>query len=240
MRPPVVVGVAPGVGTSTLAAALHGVDGGVIGGDPVDVLVCRVDSFALAAAVGAPVLAVVADRPPRLDRFGAVVAVPDIAAWHGLDAPEVAGLLAVAPPHRPARLVPYIDALLEIASAVVASGALGHPSRPVVMDGPRPTPVALPVAPPAAPPPVAGRATRLPAAPAVPVPARAVERPLWRGLQAVQREPVLLRAPTAPPVPVHRWTGTPPVPVSGRPLRLRAEGPSRDLDDDALESMRTG
>lgn len=282
MRAPVVAGVAPGVGTSTLAAALHGVDGGVVGrGGRVDVLVCRADSLGAADAVGAPVLAVVADREPRLDRlagrFGAVVTVPRIAAWTGSGVPEVAGLLAVAPAHRPARLRPYVDALLAIVDALVGSGALGPPARsavegrrttpsgpvaPVapglgsavgsapgtssgsaagravvpraVLAGPpvpvggaavrRPTPV-VPVATGRAPwtppvvsgtpvPAVAG-ATRIVAAAAGPVaraePVRVGERPLWRGLQAV--EPV------------------------------RATGPgsaTRDLDDDALDAMRAG
>lgn len=248
VRAPRFAGVTGGVGTSTLAAALHGVDTGRYAGGPVDVLVCGVDSLSTAARLGGPVLAVIADRAPRLDRltagFGAVVTVPEIGAWRELGAPDVAGLLAVAPQRRPARLRPYIEALLEITAALLRSGVLEQPARPVrpsftpsvmarvapaparpvVVAGPQRLP--LPVVPlPAGPPPLVP--VPIGPLPVVPVPAgvapasRAPEvagRPLWRGLRAVERGP-----------------------VGGRP-RAEAAGRSTPtgLDDDAVESMRVG
>lgn len=263
LRPPVFAGVARGVGTTTLARALHGVDGGLApggrpaGGVAADVLVCRADSLSQLTDAGSPVLAVVADRPPRLDRipgrFGTIVTVPDIAAWHGLHDPEVAGLLAVAPGRRSARTQAYVDALLAITAAVLRSGVLARPgtagqgptgpahhrAAPAVRVTPggravpaRPVPVpalptsALPTS--ALPSPVVPAPVL--AAPAVPAPVRATGRPLWRGLRAVERVPV--RVAPSTPVPLRRSAATAPVPGPrpGPPL----------LDDDALESMRAG
>ncbi|MHA6780090.1 hypothetical protein ACVGOW_03695 [Pseudonocardia saturnea] len=284
VRAPLFAGVTGGVGTSTLAAALHGVDTGRYAGGPVDVLVCGVGSLATAARLGVPVLAVVADRAPRLDRltagFGAVVTVPEISAWREVQAPDVAGLLAVAPQRRPARLRPYIEALLEITAALLRCGVLEQPARPVrpsvtpaVMArvapaavrpvvGPQPIPgpvvpapvVPAPVVPaPVVPAPVVpGPVVPAPVVPAPVVPAPVVPgpvvpgpvvpgpvvpdgtgpasrrpgfvgRPLWRGLQAVERVPVRRAGPTAP--------------VGGRP---RSAADTTEPDDDALESMRVG
>lgn len=230
LRAPVVAGVAGGVGASTLAAALHAVDGGrAVAGSRPDVLVCRADSLHLAGGRPAPVLVVVADRPPRLDRTDAgtaVVVVPDVAAWHGLGAPEVAGLLALAPAHRPTGLGPYIAALLDVAAALVRSGVLERPApasdpAPLVLPAPARPPVApLPVVPlPVVPRPLVSPASR-PAAPALVVvgggrpvapPVPVADRALWRGLRAVQR------TPTGP---------------SGRA--------GSEPDDDALEPTRAG
>lgn len=234
LRAPVVAGVAGGVGTSTLAAALHAVDGGrAPAGSRPDVLVCRPDSLHLAGG-RPPVLVVVADRPPRVDRTGAgtaVVVVPDVAAWHGVDAPEVAGLLALAPAHRPAGLAPYIAALLDVATALVRSGVLERPAPP---SGPAPLVLPAPARPPVAPRPVVPRPlvsrpvvprplVPPPSRPAVPAlvvigggrpvapPVPVADRALWRGLRAVQRTPT-----------------TPPGPTGSEP------------DDDALEPTRAG
>lgn len=226
LRAPVVAGVVGGVGTSTLAAALHAVDGGRMGtGSRPDLLVCRADSLHLAERGVAPVLVVVADRAPRLDRVGAgttVVVVPDVPAWHGLDAPEVAGLLALAPAHRPARLAAYIAALLDVAAALVRSGVLAPPAAPA-----RPVPLVLPaparppvlplpvVSPPVVSPPVRPAAPALVAvAGGLPVgpPVIGRDRALWRGLRAVQRTPAEPAAPAAGSEP----------------------------DDDALEPTRAG
>lgn len=274
VRAPRFAGITGGVGTSTLAAALHGVDTGRYAGGPVDVLVCGPGSLGTAARLGAPVLVVVAERPPRLDRlaagFGAVVTVPEIAAWRALDAPDVGGLLGVVPQRLPARMRPYADALLEITAALLRSGVLERPAHPVrpsvtpaAMERPaeigrrrtaavpapvarlrvvpvpvviggsavpvpgiagpvvahpdRPAPVATTTG--AAANPTAARAAvaRIAAASVTPAPAAsttAVARPLWRGLQAVQRTPV---------------------PVGGR-VRSDAPGPT-ELDDDAVESQ---
>lgn len=272
VRAPRFAGVAGSVGTSTLAAALHGVDAGRYAGGPVDVLVCGVDSLSTAARLGGPVLAVVADRVPRLDRltagFGTAVTVPEISAWRELDTPDVAGLLAMAPQRRPARLRPYIEALLELTAALLRCGVLEQPARPVrlsctpavmarvapapvrpvVVVGPQPQPRPVPVVPvPVVPIPV----VPIPVVPVpvVPMPVVAVPdvrafrgpgfagRPLWRGLQAVERVPVLLSAAASAPVPVRRAEPPVPVPVGGRP---RAVAATAELDDDAVESMRVG
>ncbi|MDN5933988.1 MAG: hypothetical protein L0I24_23440 [Pseudonocardia sp.] len=253
VRAPRFAGVTGGLGTSTLAAALHGVDTGRYAGGPVDVLVCGVDSLSTAARLGGPVLAVVADRAPRLDRFtagfGAVVTIPEIGAWRELEAPDVAGLLGMAPQRRPARMRPYIEALLEVTAALLRSGVLEQPARPVrpsltpavmarvapvpvrpvVVVGPQRLPVRV-VPAPVVPTPVvrvAGGARAL--APAGTGPASGgpgvAGRPLWRGLQAVERVPVLPSAAAPTPVPVRRT----------EPAATTA-----GLDDDAVESQRVG
>jgi len=101
---PVVAGVAGGVSTSTVAAALNGQDRGKFNGRPVDVLVCRSTSQSLLLAANAaqclsyspelrPVLAVTADGPcaptkainARLrmvePHTAAVVALPYVRRW---------------------------------------------------------------------------------------------------------------------------------------------------------------
>lgn len=100
-RPPVVAGVAGGVGTTMVACALRpAVDRQVYRGGPVDVLVCRstvasvrVAHRAIAAAPGRPVLVVVQDMPQRpptvvqsllsmvLPHCAAIVGMPFVADW---------------------------------------------------------------------------------------------------------------------------------------------------------------
>lgn len=151
-RAPVFAGVTDGVGTTTLAVALHAVDGGRHDGRPVDVLVCRADGESLAraaAATGASVLAVVESGPvpgvqsPHgglpdaarawIDRlrpgFGAVVVLPHVERWRGLEqpAPEVAALLAGPAGRRSA----FAVALMEIIEALLRSGTLARPGLPV-------------------------------------------------------------------------------------------------------------
>lgn len=204
MRAPVFAGVTDGVGTTTLAVALHGVDGGRYDGRPVDVLVCRADtaSFARAATTtGTAVLAVLATgplpgvQPPRggppdpaqtwIDRlrprFGAVVLLPYVGRWRGLDrpAPEVAGLLA-GPAERRS---PYADALLEITAALLRDGTLAQPSIDV-----RPAPPRIRSDPAASFPRLISRA-RVPSVIRLDVGGRAAgpARSLWRGLEPVER-----------------------------------------------------
>jgi hypothetical protein len=176
VRAPLFAGVAAGVGTTTLATAMHGIDGGCYSGRPVDVLVCRADTTTLARAAvvpGAPVLALRTDGTlapaarawlDRLrPRFGAIVLVPDVEHWRTLDEPpaaEAARLLAVPADRRPRALQPYAEALLRITAGLVHDGALtGSRSRVVP---PRPPRVAVP-------------------------PRRSAPRPLWRGLAPVER-----------------------------------------------------
>ncbi|OLT10746.1 hypothetical protein BJF78_05555 [Pseudonocardia sp. CNS-139] len=109
VRPPLIAGVAPGSGTSTLAAALHARDGGVlpqrVAGE-ADVVVCRAATVRQAAALACspvgprPVLAVVLDEAgpdavaARLaavrGRFGAVATLPHVPHWAGHDVREEA------------------------------------------------------------------------------------------------------------------------------------------------------
>lgn len=142
-------GIEGTVGTSTVAAALHGRDGGRCERG-ADVVVCgqRVGSL---RAVGAlelprsgprPVLAVAltpsAPVPPvsrmrALDaRFGAVVLVPFVDTWQGgppaLD--EAASVLAHPVEHLPHALRAYAAAMRSIAGAVLRSGQLHRPTPP--------------------------------------------------------------------------------------------------------------
>ncbi len=150
VRPPVVAGVAGGVGTTTLAVALRAHDAGrAAGAGPAaDILACRAtfDSLRRAKAVlersapaagPAPVLAVTlgAARVPRGslrarlelldDATSGIVLLPHVDRWATITDPlaEVAELLVdPAPPPRSLRA--YVDALRELAAAVAASGRL--------------------------------------------------------------------------------------------------------------------
>ncbi len=154
VRPPVVAGIAGGVGTTTLAVALRAHDAGRAGGAGVpaaDILACRAtfDSLRRAGAVleraalapgPGPVLAVAlgAARVPRgplrarlellEDATSGVVLLPHVDRWATVADPlaEVAELLVdPAPPPRALRA--YVDALRELAAAVTASGRLSAP-----------------------------------------------------------------------------------------------------------------
>ncbi|HLU57292.1 MAG TPA: hypothetical protein VKZ81_17700 [Pseudonocardia sp.] len=156
MRPPVVTGVTRGAGTSTLAAALHAVDGGVLGpGDAAaaDVLVCGADEPSLrrAAALAPqtagprPVLVLTgAARPARTvpaGRFGAVLALPRLRRWVGGDArAEAAAVLAYPPERLPPDVRAYAAALHRIVSALLASGQLQRATPPAVAARARSTP----------------------------------------------------------------------------------------------------
>lgn len=246
-------GVGSGAGTTTLATAMHGIDGGRWSGRPVDVLLCRSADLAHATAVpGASVLAlrtggtVAPAARAWLDRlrprFGAIVLVPEVERWRALDEPpaaEAARLLAVPADRRPPELRPYADALLRITAALVHDGALtGLRYRP------------------ATPP---GGTVDDPARPRSPVPRRrgrdtGPEPSTWSpvaGGATVHGPPgPRTRAPRAPGVPARDgggnrgpdrpapralWRGLAPV---ERPTPARTDRPPvpGDLDDDALES----
>ena len=99
---PAVVGVAGGVGTSTVAATLAGLDLGVFTGRPADVVVCRATVASVlragrvAALCGRPVVAVTAvdnGKPSSVLRSrlallephtAAVVALPWVPQWRDL------------------------------------------------------------------------------------------------------------------------------------------------------------
>ncbi|MFR9806586.1 hypothetical protein ACL02T_30490 [Pseudonocardia sp. RS010] len=194
-RPPSVAGVAGGVGTTTLALALHGRDSGTGAGLEADIVVCRSSAESLERAVRVadlldptavpPVLAVTLDggerRPPdRLDELGpgwaAVVVLPHVGRWRGVVDPyrEAAGLLGRPRERIPRALRPYLDAVTRLARAVAESGRL---TRPAPTTGARPGP-----------PPASRPASPTP--PALPEPVLAAP--------PSQPEPA---APTAPPRP---------------------------------------
>jgi hypothetical protein len=145
-RPPIVAGVSGGVGTTTLALALHGHDAGLDTAE-ADVLVCRssVESLDRAARIADlawpgryPVLLVTLDgterRPParlaRLhDRWTAVVPVPHIAPWRDLVDPyrEAAGLLGSPRADLPRPVRALLDAIGRAARVVADSGRLSGP-----------------------------------------------------------------------------------------------------------------
>lgn len=144
MDRPRVAGVAGGVGTTTVAVALHAVDGGVYpGGVPVHVLVCRSTMTSLASAQAAlnaapagrpPVLAVVGDGAPLTSAMraslrmtephaSAVVHVPHVAGMRDLVRPwdVAAQALGVEPPKELRRFVRALEALVDAVTPVVLS-----------------------------------------------------------------------------------------------------------------------
>ncbi|MGH3827343.1 MAG: hypothetical protein ACRDQX_09245 [Pseudonocardiaceae bacterium] len=168
MRRPLVCGVAGGVGTSTIAAALHAQDGGVYHDGPADIIVCRTTSTSITLAhrvvstvTGMPVLVVVADgplRPPPAVRarltmvrphITALVAMPYIPHWREIDeALEQAKLVTRVPRDQvPKLLRPWTAALLQLGDAVLPlvehsiSDAVGQrDSNTAVMQGSGPLP----------------------------------------------------------------------------------------------------
>jgi hypothetical protein len=183
VRRPVITGVTRSSGTSTLAAALHTIDGGLLApgtAGEADVLVCRSDeqslrqAAALACAPSGPrpvlVLAGIAPGIPTPaippGRFGAVVTLPHVRRWFAGDAREEAAAVLAYPPERlPPDVRGYAAALHRIVSALVGSGQLQRGVPPLVS---RPTATAVwrglrPIDVPA------------PATPALPSPERRVE-----------------------------------------------------------------
>jgi hypothetical protein len=141
-RTPVVVGLSPGIGTSTVRAALHAREGSLRDG-AADILVCGTDGLAVAESLVTnpahprPVLLVAAPAwPPALQRrFGAVVPLPHVGRWAGLPPPldEAAALLGQPFAHLPRPLQAYAASLRHVASVVVRSGLVAQPAPPVVV-----------------------------------------------------------------------------------------------------------
>jgi hypothetical protein len=140
LRAPLVCGVAGGVGTTTIAAALQARDLGVYHGGPADIVICRTTSTSVAAAhrvvntaPGKPVLVVVADGPlrtpapvrARLTMVGphitALVAMPYVPRWREIDQPleQAAAILRVPPDQVPKWLQPWATALKQLMNAVI-------------------------------------------------------------------------------------------------------------------------
>jgi 2-polyprenyl-6-methoxyphenol hydroxylase-like FAD-dependent oxidoreductase len=126
VRPPVVVGLGSGVGASTVAAALHALDGTDRDGS-ADVVVCadggasllRAEALVTAGSGPRPVLGIVQDRdapgPARVrlraleSRFGTVVLLPHVERWRDLTHPpeEATALLGQQAEHLPRPLRSY-------------------------------------------------------------------------------------------------------------------------------------
>ena len=179
MRPPVIVGLTPGAGASTLAAALHAHDGGplvprtareadivVVRGDPVGLR--RLAAVACAPEGPPPVLAVVAAPrhrialpPSTVARFSGVAVLPWVSTWSGRPGPPAVApdVLALRDDQLPGPLPAYAAALRRLVAAVIGAGLLVRSTPPQVA---------------------------LPRAPA-----------LWRGLRPVD----LPRTPTVDPLP---------------------------------------
>jgi hypothetical protein len=150
VRRPVVTGVTRGSGTSTLAAALHTIDGGLLTPGTAceaDVLVCRSDEQSLRQAAtlacapsGPRPMLVLAGIAPGIStpavpagRFGAVVALPHVRRWCAGDArAEAAAVLAYPPERLPPDVRGYAAALHRIVSALVGSGQLQRAVPPLV------------------------------------------------------------------------------------------------------------
>ncbi|MHA6619713.1 hypothetical protein [Pseudonocardia sp. DLS-67] len=152
-RPPVITGITRGSGTSTLAAALHTIDGGLLPpgtAGEADVLVSRSDEQSMrqattlvvpaGAAAGLRPVLVLAGIAPGIPtppvppgRFGAVVALPHVRRWLVADSrAEAAAVLAYAPERLPADVRAYAAALHRIVSALVGSGQLQRAGPPLV------------------------------------------------------------------------------------------------------------
>lgn len=150
VRRPVIAGVTRGSGTSTLAAALHAIDAGLLApgsAGEADVLVCRSDEQSLrraatiACAPSGPrpvlVLAGIARGIPvpslPAGQFGAVAVLPHVRRWFAGDArAEAAAVLAYPPERLPADVRGYAAALHRIVSALVGSGQLQRAVPPLV------------------------------------------------------------------------------------------------------------
>jgi hypothetical protein len=194
VRRPVISGVTRGSGTSTLAAALHAVDGGLlVPGAAADVLVCRSDaqslwqaaSLARAASGPRPVLVLggtapgIPAPPVPAGHFGAVVALPHLRRWSTGEARgEAAAVLAYAPERLPQDVRAYAGALHRIVSALIASGQLQRPAAHRIS---RPAAASL------------WRGLR-PASPASRRPALACDRPAEPDDEAIEGEPVVAGA----------------------------------------------
>lgn len=157
VRPPVIVGLTSGSGTSTLAAALHARDAGRFeewAACGADIVVCgaehaslrRAATLACAPGGARPLLAVTLGTgdheqhavEPALralqPRFSAVVVLPHVPRWHDRVLPhdDAAAVLAQVSEHLTRPLRAYATALRTLAAAVVGSGLLGSPVPPLL------------------------------------------------------------------------------------------------------------
>jgi hypothetical protein len=214
VRPPVIAGLTPDSGTSTLAAALHACDAGVLAhrvAGEADIVVCRAHALrhatalACAASGPRPVLAVVLE-PAGPDavaqrlasvrtRFGAVVALPHVPQWHGRTGvqEEAAAVLGLHSGHLAGPVRAYAAALRVLVTALADSGVLRRTAPPMV--------------------------------------SRPSTGGLWPGLRTAER--------IDPPLPAPRAAPPPAGPGPARPAELPGPAPV-ELDDEALEALLHG
>ncbi len=127
-RAPSVAGVAGGVGTTTIARALGGVDRGVFTGRPVDVLVCRATADSLVrAARAAYLISTLQGRRPVL-----AVNTVDTA---GPSRPSVARMRLLEPHTAGVVVLPYVRRWRDLATPLQDVTDLS--TRPVT-EQPRP------------------------------------------------------------------------------------------------------
>jgi hypothetical protein len=148
VRAPVVVGLSRCLGTSTLAAALHATDGGLLAAGTAgeaDAVLCRADepslrhAALLACAPGGPrpVLVPVgpgAAPPAPAVGFGAVVVLPHVRRWAGTPdvRGEAAAVLAFPPEQLPLEVRAYAAALHGVVRALTGSELLHRTTPPLV------------------------------------------------------------------------------------------------------------
>lgn len=154
VRPPVVVGLSRRAGTSTLAAALHATDAGLLRpgtAGEADIVVSRADepssrhlaTLACAPSGPRPVLVLAARPGPPLSSplparsFVAVVVLPHVRRWAA--APDARGeagaVLALPPEDLPLDVGPYAAALHRLVRTLTGSGLLGR-SAPALVSRP--------------------------------------------------------------------------------------------------------
>lgn len=224
-RPPIVAGVSGGVGTTTLALALHGTDAGTTTAD-ADILVCRSTAESIDRATRIadlaepgryPVLVVTlagAERrpPPRVaeleEVWAAVVAAPHVGRWSGIVDPyrEAAGLLGNPREQLPRPVRRYLDAVARAARVVAESGRLNAPAPRTEV--PRANPVLPPVVPLDLPAPRgwSGRTALHQPIPLPPHRTATVDRTLQHHPQSLATSDVL--GPLTHPAPEHRHPPT--------------------------------
>lgn len=152
VRRPVVMGLSPGAGSSTLTAALHATDGGLLSPGTVgeaDILLCRADlpslrhatALACAPAGPQPVLVLATPHggpstapPVQIGRFGAFVALPYVGRWDGAPCVrrEAAAALAFPLEDLPPGVATYAAALRRLVGVLSSSGLLGRSTPPLV------------------------------------------------------------------------------------------------------------
>jgi hypothetical protein len=151
VRRPVIAGLSRRTGTSTLAAALHATDGGLLRpgtAGEADVLLCPADAPAVRHATGLacaptgprPVLVLAqapgppAPPPRAVHGFAAVLTLPHLLRWTGPAGARAtaASVLAFPPEALPPDVAAYAAALRRVVEVLTGSGVLERLAPPLV------------------------------------------------------------------------------------------------------------